>query len=212
MAWVEAIGWIGSVLLVTSLLQTRVLRLRVLNSVAGVILVVYNGIIEVWPMVAVNAAIVVINIVFIRRLRTARQPEGYTLLEVDPRDEYLRHVLRVHESDIRRFNPGFVFDPAAPGGTAFLILRGDETAGVVLLEDAGGGVARLDLDYVVPRYRDFTPAEFVYDRSGWFAEHGYHEVVAPAQLNPDDPYLHRLGFEQRGQQWVRPVGPTPSSR
>jgi hypothetical protein len=206
-AWLEVIGWTGSVLLIVAVLQTRVLRLRVLTTIAGVLLVVYNGVLQVWPMVALNMAIVAINVVLVGRLRSARQPEGYTLLEVDPRDEYLRHVLRVHEHDIRTFNPGFVYDAAAPGATAFLILRGDETAGVVLLEDAGGGVARLILDYVSPRYRDFTPAEFVYDRSGWFAEHGYHQVVAPARLRPDDPYLHRLGFEQRGDEWVRPVGP-----
>jgi hypothetical protein len=205
-AWVEAIGWIGSVLLVVSLLQTRVLRLRVLNTVAGVVLIFYNAIIEVWPMVAMNVAIVIINLVFIGRLRSASQPTGYTLLEVAPTDEYLRHLLRVHESDIRHFNPGFVYDPAATDAHAFLMLRGDETAGVVLLSGDGNGVARLHLDYVLPRYRDFSPAEYLFEGSGWFAEHGFHEVVAPAQMHPNDPYLERLGFTLRGREWVRTVG------
>ncbi len=206
MAWVEAIGWIGSVLLVISLLQTRVLRLRVLNTVAGVVLIVYNGIIEVWPMVAMNVAIVIINLVFIGRLRSAAQPTGYTLLEVAPTDEYLRHLLRVHDSDIRQFNPGFMFDPAATDTHAFLMLRGDETAGVVLLTGDADGVARLQLDYVLPRYRDFTPAEYLYEGSGWFAEHGFREVVAPPRMHPTDPYLERLGFTPRGRDWVRRVG------
>ena len=205
MAWVEAIGWIGSTLLVVSLLQTRVLRLRVLNTVAAVVLVVYNAIIEVWPMVAMNVAIIAINLVFVARLRTAAEPTGYTLLEVGPGDEYLRHLLRVHDSDIRHFNPGFVYDPAAAQAHAFLMLRGDETAGVVLLAGEEPGVARLHLDYVLPRYRDFTPAEYLYEGSGWFAEHGFREVVAPPRLRPDDPYLERLGFVPRGRDWVRPV-------
>jgi hypothetical protein len=204
-AWVEAIGWIGSVLLVVSLLQTRVLRLRVLNTVAALVLVAYNAIIEVWPMVAMNVAIVVINLVYVARLRTASEPTGYTLLEVDPTDEYLRHLLRVHENDIRHFNPGFVYDPGAVQAHAFLMLRGDETAGVVLLT-GDGAVARLDLDYVLPRYRDYTPAEYLYEGSGWFAEHGFSEVVAPPRLHPHDPYLERLGFVPRGRDWVRPVG------
>jgi hypothetical protein len=204
-AWVEAIGWIGSVLLVVSLLQTRVLRLRVLNTVAALVLVAYNAIIEVWPMVAMNVAIVVINLVYVARLRTASEPTGYTLLEVDPADEYLRHLLRVHENDIRHFNPGFVYDPGAVQAHAFLMLRGDETAGVVLLT-GDGAVARLDLDYVLPRYRDYTPAEYLYEGSGWFAEHGFSEVVAPPRLHPHDPYLERLGFVPRGRDWVRPVG------
>lgn len=205
MPWVEVIGWTGSVMLIVSLLQTRVLRLRVLNTMAAVVLVVYNALIMVWPMVTMNAAIVVINIVQMGRLRSALHAEGYTLLEVDPRDEYLRHLMRVHEDDIRRFNPGFMYDPAAAGATAFLVLRGDETAGVVLLVDGGPGVARLQLDYVTPRYRDFTPGEFVFERSGWFADHGYHLVVAPPTMADDDPYLERMGFRLQGNEWVRSV-------
>jgi hypothetical protein len=205
MVWVQVLGWAGSALLIVSLLQTRVLRLRVLNTIAAAVLVVFNAVIEVWPMAVMNAVIIVINLGQIARLRSAAHAEGYTLLEVDPTDEYLRHVLRVHESEIREFYPDFVFDPASQG-TAFLILRGDETAGVVLLQDGDSpGVAQLDLDYVIPKYRDFTPAEFVYERSGWFADHGYERVAAPRGMSPDDPYLPRLGFAREDDRWVRPV-------
>lgn len=205
MVWVQVLGWIGSALLIISLLQTRVLRLRILNTVAAAVLVVFNALVEVWPMTVMNVVIVGINLWQIARLRSAAHPEGYTLLEVDPTDEYLRHVLRVHERGIREFYPDFIFDPAAQGA-AFLILRGDETAGVVLLQDGDSpGVAQLDLDYVTPKYRDFTPAEFVYERSGWFADHGYERVVAPDGMSPDDPYLPRLGYMRHGDRWVRPV-------
>jgi len=205
MVWVQVLGWIGSALLIISLLQTRVLRLRILNTVAAAVLVVFNALVEVWPMTVMNAVIIVINLWQIARLRSATHAEGYTLLEVDPTDDYLRHVLRVHERGIREFYPDFVFDPAAQG-TAFLILRGDETAGVVLLQDGDSpGVAQLDLDYVTPKYRDFTPAEFVYERSGWFADHGYERVVAPVGMSSDDPYLPRLGYTRHGDRWVRPV-------
>lgn len=206
MAFVEVIGWVGSALLIVSLLQTRVLRLRVLNTIAAVVLVVFNWLIEVWPMTVMNAVIVGINLVQIARLRSANRAEGYDLLEVDPQDEYLRHLMRVHEAEIRRFNPGFVYDPAAADNSAFLILRGDETAGVVLLTDSDDpGVARLQLDYVTPKYRDYTPGEYVFERSGWFAAHEYTHVVAPPSMSPDDPYLKRMGFELRDGEWVRQV-------
>jgi hypothetical protein len=204
--WVEILGWAGSVLLVVSLLQTRVLRLRLLNTVAAGVLVLFNALIAVWPMVAMNVAIIAINVAHIARLRSATHADGYTLLEVDPSDEYLRHVLRVHQAAICDVYPGFIHDPAAPGTSAFLILRGDETAGVLLLTDGDQpGTAQVVLDYVTPRYRDFTPAEFVYERSGWFAEHGYDRVIAPASIAADDPYLERVGFHQQGDRWVRRV-------
>lgn len=42
MTTLSAIGWTGSVLLVYSLLQTRVLRFRVLNLAASLILTGFN--------------------------------------------------------------------------------------------------------------------------------------------------------------------------
>ena len=38
MTWIDAVGWAGSALLIFSLLQARVLRLRVLNTIASLIL------------------------------------------------------------------------------------------------------------------------------------------------------------------------------
>jgi hypothetical protein len=47
--WLEAIGWAGSAVLVWSLLQTQLRRLRVLNLVGCLILIAYNAAIHVWP-------------------------------------------------------------------------------------------------------------------------------------------------------------------
>ena len=55
--WLDILGWGGSALLVFSLLQASVLRLRTLNLVACVILLVFNAMIGVWPMVGMNAVL-----------------------------------------------------------------------------------------------------------------------------------------------------------
>lgn len=72
--WIELFGWAGSLLLVVSLVQTRMLRLRVVNLTASVMLVFYNLLVATWPMVGLNAAVVVINAVHIARL--VRRPGG----------------------------------------------------------------------------------------------------------------------------------------
>ena len=50
----EIIGWVGSAILVVSLLQTNLHRLRWINLVGCVILVGYNAVLGVWPMVGLN--------------------------------------------------------------------------------------------------------------------------------------------------------------
>jgi hypothetical protein len=195
MSWLDLIGWFGSALLVVSLLQTRVLRFRVLNLVASTVLTGFNAALGIWPMVAMNITLALINSWHIRKLVSTRHDAAaYDVLEVGPNDEYLRHVLRVHGADILRFQPDFVWDGAAPGRLAFLVQRGDETVGVVLVRDDGDGVAQVLLDYVTPRFRDFSPGEFVWRRSTVLRERGFHRVVTPAQMV--GAYYDRLGFAQ----------------
>jgi hypothetical protein len=203
MAWLEVLGWTGSAVLVWSLLQTRVLWLRALNLLASILLVAYNYALGVWPMVAMNAAIAGINVWHLSRLLRSRHDEAtYEVVEVAPDDGYLRHVLRRHEADIRRYTPDLRWSGASPGRLAFLVLRDTETVGVVLVRDEGDGIARIALDYVVPRFRDFTPGEFVYRRSGLLRERGFQRVVAPASMREADTYLQRVGFRREGDSRV----------
>jgi hypothetical protein len=193
MSWLDAVGWIGSVLLVVSVMQARVLRFRVLNLLACVVLTGFNAALGIWPMVAMNIALTLINLWHLRTLVTTRHDDAaYDVIEVGPDDEYLRHVLRVHGADILTFQPDLVWDGAAPGRSAFLVQRGDETVGVVLVRDDGDGVARVQLDYVTPRFRDFSPGEFVWRRSNVLRERGFTRVVTPASMV--DAYYERLGF------------------
>jgi hypothetical protein len=193
MPWLDIVGWAGSALLVYSVMQARVLRFRVLNLGACVVLTGFNAALGIWPMVAMNVALCVINLWHIRRLvGTRHDDQTYEVLEVGPQDEYLRHVLRVHEADILKHQPGFAWDGAAEGNVAFLVQLGDETVGLVLVHDAGDAVAHVVLDYVTPRFRDFSPGEFVWRRSGVLRDRGFRTVITPEHMVA--PYYARLGF------------------
>jgi hypothetical protein len=206
MVWLEVVGWAGSAVLVWSLLQERILRLRALNLVGGIVLTVYNGVLGVWPMVGLNVVLSVINVVHLRRLlRTRHDTATYDAVPVDPAGGLVGHLIATHGEDIRRYNPGF--DPAAvEGRCGFLVLHEDEMVGLVLARDAGGGTAQVELDYVTPRFRDFSPGEFVYRRSGLFGDRGFRRVVSPPGMV--SPYYAELGFHQEGPAYVLDLEPT----
>ncbi|QTE30190.1 YgjV family protein [Pengzhenrongella sicca] len=206
MNWLEVIGWVGSALVVVSLTQARVLRFRLLNLVGAVLATGYNLALGIWPFVVMNGVIAVIDVYWLARLLRERHDEqAYEVVQVDPADAYLDRVLRVHLADIRAFQPGFAWDRDARGRLAFLVLRGDETVGVVVVRDVGDGVGQVELDYVTQRFRDFTPGEFVYRRSGMFAAAGFRRLVAPADIADPKDYYARVGFRRDGADWVRPV-------
>lgn len=204
MTWLDLLGWTGSALLIYSIMQARMLRFRVVNTIACVILIVFNAALEIWPMVAMNVALAAINLWFIRALVASRHDaEAYQVLEVGTEDAYLRHVLRGHAADIRAFVPGFDWAAPMPGTSAFLVQRGDETAGVVVLRDVGEGVAQVELDYVTPQFRDFSPGEFVYRRSGLFRDRGFTRIVTLPGIV--DPYYERVGFRREGESYCLDV-------
>lgn len=198
--WIDVLGWCGSALLVYSILQTRLLRLRVLNMVASTSLLVFNALIEVWPMVAMNSALAFINAYFIVRLVREQHDEAvFEVIEVRPESKYLEHILNNHRDDIARFQPDLDWQPRRQGSHAFVVVKGDETVGAVLLR-AEGDVAHVQLDYVTPRYRDFSPGEFVWRRSGALRQRGFRRVLTPP--NMVDPYYSRLGFTPLEDRYI----------
>jgi hypothetical protein len=199
--WLDMIGWIGSALLVWSLLQARILRLRALNLVGCLVLIGYNAALAVWPMVGLNVVLTVINVWYLRKLiATRHDDQTYEVVPVGVRDAFLAHTLRVHARDIARFNPDFRWDARTAAGDAFLVLRADEVVGVVLSHAEAGNIAQIDLDYVTQRFRDLTPGEFVFRRSTLFTDRGYRRVVTPPGMVA--PYYHRLGFRPDGDTYV----------
>jgi hypothetical protein len=109
----QLLGWAGSALLVFSVLQTRILRLRIFGGVASAVLVIFNAAIAVWPMVAMNVVLTAINVFYIvRLLRTRHDPETFDVVEISPQEKYVRYLLNQFAADVQRFNPGFSADNA----------------------------------------------------------------------------------------------------
>lgn len=212
MSALSIFGWVSSALIVISLMQARILRFRVLNLAGAALATVVNALLEIWPFAAMNLVISIIDIYWIARLGRERHDEAvYEVLEVDVDDSYLQHLLRVYSADLAATHPdlatsGFTSSQDHAERCAFLVQRGDQTAGLVLLRDAGGGTGEVQLDYVTEHFRDFTPGEFVYRRSGIFAERGFTRLIA-RDLPAWRDYYQRVGFHRVQGHWEREVQP-----
>ena len=201
----EIIGWIGSVLVVLSLAQARVWRFRVMNFAGAVLATFYNGILGIWPFAAMNGVIAIIDAYWMVRLKRESHPssEAYELVEVDHDDAYLAHFLKVHGDDVHSFYPSF--DPLAPSETSVLVMRGDETVGLVVIASTTQDSAHVSLDYVTERFRDFSPGRFVYTNSGLFDRLGVSRIEA---REGEPGYLEKMGFRRESTGWTRLVRPT----
>ena len=199
MTTLDLLGWAGSALLVWSLLQNRLLRLRAINLVGCLVLIGYNAAVRVWPMVGLNVVLAGINVWYLASLLATRHDQRrYQVVQVGTDDDFLGYVLRTHEADIARYNPGFHWE-GGPDRSAYLVLRGDDLVGVVLVRAVDETTAQVELDYVTQRFRDFTPGEFVYRSSRLFTDRGFRRVFTPPGMIA--PYYDRLGFRKAGDSY-----------
>lgn len=65
----EIIGWSGSLMVILSLILANQFKFRMWNLTGSAIATAYNMILGVWPFVAMNGAIVLIDLYWLIRLR-----------------------------------------------------------------------------------------------------------------------------------------------
>ena len=82
-AMITALGWLGSALIVASLAMHRRIPFRLLNLISAIVLLAFNFAIGLWSMVALNAAVLVVNAWHLQKLFAATRRQ--TLLARKPR-------------------------------------------------------------------------------------------------------------------------------
>lgn len=202
MNWLEVFGWIGSGVLVWSLLQTRILRLRILNLTGCIISVIYALLAGIWPILGLNAVLALINIFHLRKLTSqAANEAAYSVVALQPSDAYFQFLLTKHAADIAATHPGFAGVPQ--DAEVYLILRVDETVGMVVLSQPSPGSAQILLDYVTPRFRDFSPGRYLFQDSGLLRERGLTRITTQPHLDaPTQKYYAAVGFTPQNDHAV----------
>lgn len=194
---VEAVGYLASGLIILSITQKSILRLRLLGLVGGLVFLVYSLAIEAYPIAVVNLTASLIHLWYLRKL-LRHKDEVFRLLRVRPDSTYLSDFLEFYRGDIQEhFQPEFSHDPHPDQVTVF-ILRDMVPAGIFIGERGADGVFDVKLDFVVPQYRDFRIAKWVYSAaSPVVAEIGSTCFRARASNREYADYLRRVGYTER---------------
>ncbi|HEX7150299.1 MAG TPA: hypothetical protein VF618_02340 [Thermoanaerobaculia bacterium] len=199
----QLLGYAASVLIATSLLMRSIVRLRVINLAGAATFSLYGFLIGAYPVAVLNLMTSLINIVQLVRLRSRR--EIFRILEVTPGSQYLQYFLEFQDADIRRFFPAFEanLQPGDGERLALFVLRDLIPAGVLLgrIQDDR---LEVDLDYVVPQFRDLKVGRFLFrDEAAFFVAHGLREIVSRADTEVHADYLRRMSFTPRSDGTYR---------
>lgn len=67
--YLELFGYLGTALVLISMMMTSLGKLRILNLAGSLISMIYAIAMNTWPVAALNLGLIVINTVQLRRLR-----------------------------------------------------------------------------------------------------------------------------------------------
>jgi len=188
----ELIGYLASLLILISLMMRSIIRLRWVNLIGATIFSVYGVLMHVWPVAIVNGIISFVDIYYL--VDMYKQKTKLSLLEMKD-TRYLQHFLQYYHQDIARYFPDYFCEATDPV-IAYFILRDTIPAGVLIASEISAETLCIDLDYVVPAYRDFKIAQFIYHRhTALFTSRGYKVLKAHAHNKHHSRYLKQMGFE-----------------
>jgi GNAT superfamily N-acetyltransferase len=186
----ELIGYIASVLVAVSLMMSSIVRLRVINLLGSITFAIYGVLIAAYPVAVVNTFIAFINIYYLRGM-LVRQ-EFFRLLPLSSDSEYLHYFLSFYQDEIRRFMPEA--GRPQPDSLVVSVLRDTVPAGL-LAGRIEGDILHVDIDFVIPAYRDFKVGRFLFeDSADYFRTRGVRQIIALAGNKEHRRYLERMGF------------------
>ena len=188
----ELIGYLGSLLVIVSMLMTSVVKLRVINTIGSVIFCAYAICIHSYPTAAMQVCLIIINIINLYKLNNTKKE--YAAVEAGASDGFLSHFISANSSDIKRYFPDF--SVPEDGDKIFLITCEQIPAGVFIYTEEGSGSLSVKLDYTTPAYRDCSAGKFLYNH---LKQNGIKKLTAQTKIPPHEKYLRKMGFVPAAQ-------------
>ncbi len=186
---IELFGYLGSTLVVVSMLMASLVKLRVINTIGSVISAIYAFIIGSFPLALMNICLIVINLYGLYRL--LKTPHQYDIVPCGTGESFVRYFLEKYQADVAGFFPDVQKD-AAQADAAYLVCCNGEPAGLVLGKDLGSGQMDLILDYSVPAYRDCSVGRFLYAN---LKDHQIHALrFSRKATRAHVEYMKKMGF------------------
>ena len=200
---VELFGYLGSILVAISLMMKSLLRLRLINLFGALFFTIYGILLKAYPVAVLNGMIVCIDIYYL--VQMWRQKDFFTFLEVSPKSEYLRAFVEFYRDDIAEIIPNYTYQADQPL-LCFFILRNMVPAGLFIVK-VQSEEAHVQLDYVIPNFRDLQVARFIFEENAaFFMERGIERFISEEGSAVHRKYLEKLEFVKTGKLYVHEIG------
>ena len=201
MNWVELVGYIASALVVLSFAMSSIVKIRSISLAGSAFYVAYGALIGSIPIMLANGMIVIFHVIALYKEFT-RKNTTLGATPITPDAPFLADFLHSHDADIAKSQPEW---ENRPSDTAFVLMREGLPAGA-LLGTREDDTLHLNLDYVLPAYRDSQLGKWIYgEKSSALRAHGIRRVTASPTTDVHRSYLKGVGFQADGDRLAKSI-------
>ena len=184
---IELIGYAGSTLVIVSMLMTSVVKLRVINTIGSVIFCAYALCIHSYPTAAMQVALIIINLVNLRKLLNTKKE--YSVVKQNGDQAFSNYFIEQNKDDIKKIFPDF--EQINADDSVYLICCHSDCAGILVGRPAPDKALAVTLDYTTPAYRDTSVGKFLYKK---LKEDNIEKLTTKTTIEQHEKYLLKMGF------------------
>lgn len=194
---IEIFGYIGSALVVVSMLMSSVVKLRVINTAGSIVSGIYAIICGAFPLALMNGCLIIINFINLYRLLKAKQ--AYDLVEANSEDASVKYFLDRYYDDIKMYFPEF--DKEKNGETKAYVVYCDGMPSGILLGKEKEGTIDIIIDYSTPIYRDCSVGRYLYSK---LLSKGIDTLLfSQKQSEVHSAYMNKMGFVKEKDAYIK---------
>lgn len=198
--WLEFLGYFASFIVLISLLMSSIIKLRWINLLGSIIFTIYGFLIGTLPVGFVNLCISFINTYYLIKIYNTK--EYFRILPIESSSKHLQYFLDFYHKDIEKYADTAEFDSKNASVCVF-ILRNLVPAGIFIASDQDSSTLKVNLDFVIPEYRDFKIGTFIYENSkDYFLERGYSRFISFSSNTDHIKYLKKMHFKEVSENGI----------
>jgi hypothetical protein len=188
----ELIGYLASIIIVVSMMMSSLVKLRIVNLTGALLFSVYGFLIGALPVGILNGIVVFVNLYQLYRLYNRN--EEFRIIQPPINGDYIRCFLEHFKKQIKHYQPDFEFD-ISKYDVGIVTLRNMNVAGVILGKTEDNKTLNINLDFVIPEYRDMKVGRHVFvANKQYFKDKGFERLETMSRNEVHSSYLREIGF------------------
>ena len=194
--YIELFGYLGSCLVVISMLMSSVIKLRIINIIGSTISGIYALIIGSFPLALMNICLIVINVYNILKLK--KESKKYEIVKGDTKENFFYYFVDHYGDDIKRHFSDFDAKKVS-GDTVYYVFCNEAPVGLFIGNNRKNNVD-IVLDYTVPNYRDCSVAKFLYIA---MKKNGINQLEVKNPSEKHIEFLEKMGYRLEENRYVK---------